>query len=436
MRSVWNRSAVVSLLCAAVACDSTSPNPVDLTNMALDFCASDSPLFMAVQNEGDDWTRVTPDAQGTATFQATQTFTMAIVRQRGGRTITEYIYATPDDLEPLNGVSCIEQSGTKTLNGSVSCVPLGSGVAVTMASTAEFFDAPVNAFTLAGLPNGPYDLIAHRELVSPTSVQPDRVIVRRAQDRTNGSAIPVLDFSSAESVPAQAHTVTAGGLSSNDVNSSLLTFSTATTRRHSLSLEETFTSLTKTLYGIPGSLTQAGDLHELEVFADANTAYRGEVQYYRVPSNRTVTLGAHLSDPTLTFIPSTSQLRPRTQLPSQFEYGSFAYVLLEQDTRTVAIAMTSAYHGGTPVTWDLSFPDLTAMPGFPTSARLQLAQSTDWFVEAYGGSVPAFFGAPADGATLHFAGRSFFTSGAQAAVRGELRPTSRRAPRSARLGGR
>jgi hypothetical protein len=435
MSSAWNRSAVISLLsAAAIACDSTGPNPTDLTDVLLDFCASDTPVFVALQNEGADWTRLTPDAQGTVSFEATETFTMAIVHLRGGRTITEYIYATPEDVEALNGVSCIDQSGTKTLTGTVAGVSLGSGAVVTMASSWEELTAPTNAFTLTDLPNGPYDLIAHREVIGTSSVQPDRVIVRRAQDRANGSAIPVLDFSAAEAVASAQHTVTASGLSSSDINEFLLTFSTPTTRRHSLSLVESFTSNTRNLFGVPGALTQSGDVHELEVFADAGTAYRGEVQYYRVPSNRTVALGAHLSNPTLTFLPSSTQLLPRTQLPSQFEYGSLASVSLVQDTREVVITVTSTYFGGTPVIWDISFPDISTMTGFPTSARLVQGQSTDWYVDAYGGSPAAFFGTPTDGSTLHFAGRSFNTSGAVASlkVEGSARSTP---SRRNRLGG-
>jgi hypothetical protein len=436
MRSVWNSSTVISLLsAAAIACDSTGPDPADLTDMHLDFCASDTPLFVALKNEGENWARVTPDAQGTVAFQATRTLILAIVHQRGGRTVTEYIHATPDDLESLNGVSCIERVGTKTLNGSVAGVPVGSGSVVTMANSAAFLTAPEATFSLTDLPNGPFDLIAHREVIGTASVAPDRVIIRRAQDRTTGSAIPVLDFSSTEAVASAQHTVTAAGLSSNDINEFLLTFNTPTTRRHSLSEVESFTSNTRTLYGIPASLTQSGDVHELEVFADAGTAYRGEVQYYREPGNRTTTLGAHLSNPSLTFIQSSTQLRPRTVLPSQLEYGALVSVSLLQDTREVVITMTSGYHGGTPVTWDIHFPDLSAMPGFPTSARLLQGNQTAWYVDAYNGSAAAFFGGPADGATLRFAGRSFETSGAIASARME-RARGATVTRRSRLGGR
>ena len=435
MRSHWNRFVVLPLLSASLAgCDSTGPGPLDLTDVFLDFCASDVPVFLAFQNEGADWERVTGDAQGTFAFQATPTFVLAIVHQIGGRMSTEYLYATPEDIEPLNGVSCIEQTGTKSLTGTVAGVPAGSAVMASMASSFDYVEAPASALTLTDLPAGALDLIAHREIIGINTVTPDRVIVRRAQDRVNGSAIPVLDFASGEAVAAAPHTLTVSGLSSADITEFLLTFSTATTRRHSLSELETLSSSTRTINGIPASLTQSGDHHELEVFADGGTLYRGEVQYYREPSTRSVTLGAVLSNPTLTQTTTNSQLRPRTMLPSQFEYGSFASVSLIQSDREVTVTVTNAFHGGTPITWDIQVPDVTAVPGFPANARLLPATDTDWYVDAYGGTggAAAFFGAPADGATLHFAGRAFNTAGAtvarvQRSENGRRVPLARRA---------
>jgi len=435
MSPIWNRPVAAALLAASlVGCDSTGPGPADLTDVLLDFCGSDTPVFFGLQNEGADWSRVTPDVQGTFAFQATRTFTLAIVHEVGGRVATEYIYATPGDIESLNGVSCRERQGTKSLSGTVAGVPLGSGAVVTLANSDDVIEAPATSYQLVDLPNGPYDLVATREQLGVSSVTPDRVIIRRAQDRTSGSAFPVLDFASTEAVPTVAHNVTASGLSGNDINEYALTFSTLGTRRHSLSLVETFTSSTRPLRGIPQSLTQAGDYHELEVLADAGSAYRGSVHYYRQPGDRAVSLGSHLDNPTLTFLAGSSQLRPRTQLASQFEYGSMATVLLRQDVRTVAITATSAYFGGTPVTWDLSFPDLTNMTGFPSGARLQTGQTLSWNVEAYGGTggLSAFFGKPSDGAVLNFAGRSFSSGGAVASQAARAEGGSRRAPLSSR----
>lgn len=433
MRSRWTSTAAISLLSAAVvSCgDSTSPLPRDLTDVLLDFCSDNTPTFMALENDGGNWTRVAPDAQGTFAFQATPRFTLAIVHQSGTEFSTEYVFATPADLSALNGVSCVEQAGSRSLNGSISGVPAGSAAMLSMASSFEYVESPLTSYSIAGLPPGTIDLIAHREVRGTNAVVPDRVIVRRAQDRTSGSTMPVLDFNAAEAQTTASHGFTTSGRSTSENTTALLTFSTLSTRRHSLSLPITVTGGLQTIYGIPGPLTQAGDYHELEVFADGGTTYRGEVHYYRSPVNRSVSLGATLTNPTLTTVATSPGLRLRTQLTSQLEYGAFVSVSHVQPSRQVVLTATNSWYGGTPATWDLTIPDLGGVPGFPTSARLQSGAGTDWYVDAYGGTggPAAFFGSPADGAILHFAGRAFTTSASQqarAAASDRFSPLSRR----------
>ena len=435
MRSRWTRQTAVALLSAAVvACgESTAPLPQDLTDVLLDFCASETPVFFGIQNDGGQWERVVPDAQGTFSFQAAERFTLAIVHQDGTNFSSEYIFAAPSDLQPLNGVSCIEREGAKVLNGTVANVPAGSAAMITMANSFTYPVAPTTSWQLTSLPTGTLDLIAHRELVGATTVTPDRVIIRRAQDLVNNATAAVLDFSSNEAQNTATHSFSASGLSTADETVFQLTFSTPTTRRHSLSTPVSFTSGAQTLHGIPAGLTQAGDFHELEVFADRGTSYRGEVHYYRSPVTRSVGLGAVLTNPTLTTV-SSSPLRLRTQLPSQFEYGSFISVAHVQSGREVFLTVTNSYYGGTPITWDVTIPDLTGVAGFPTNARLQSGAGTDWFVDAYGGNAGAapFLGAPTDGAILHYAGRSFFSAASQQSQ--QARTPDRRSPITRRRG--
>ena len=431
MRSRWTTSTAIALLSASVlACsDSTGPDPDDLVEVLLDFCSPRTPIFAAYQNEGRDWAQVTPDAAGTIGFQATERFGLALVWQQGADFTTEYLFATPADLEALNGVSCIEGAGSKLLNGSVANVDATSAAMISMADAFAYVEPPASGFILSDLPTGSIDLIAHREVVGISSVVPERIIIRRAQDRVNGSTIPVLDFASSEAQNTAAHTFAASGLVATDDNYYLLTFNTPTTRRHSLSLFEPFGAGTHTVYGVPGALTQAGDWHELEVFSDASATYRGGVNFYRVPANQTIVLGADLNNPTLTTVASSPHLRLRTQLPSQSEYGAFLSVQHVQESRgvEVVITVTNSYYGGTPVTWDVTIPNLSGFQGFPAAARLQSGVATDWFVEAYGGTggPSAFFGHPSDGATLRYAGRAF-TTGARQMMR--TRALDRRTP--------
>lgn len=424
MRSRQYRLAIPSLLAVLGACtDLAGPRPQDLVDVFLDFCAAETPVFFAIQNERTRWQRVLPDAEGTFRFRAAPRFTLAFVRQHGPQSVTEYVFATPDDIAPLSGVSCVEQTGTKTLHGSVSGVASGSATMVSLGGSFSYVEPPATTFTLANVPPAAPDLIAHREvLTSRTTVTPDRVIIRRAQDRTHGSTFPVLDFGASEAQNSATHGFTVSGLSAFEDNYFLLTFSTRTTRRHPLSTVQQFTTGAQTIYGIPSSLTQPDDLHELEVYAGAAASYRGEIQFYRAPSTRGIALGAQLSTPTLTTVSSTPHVRLRTRLPSQPDYGTFISVAYEQPSRHAVVTATKSYFGGTPVTWDVTMPDASAIAGFPADALLQTGQSTEWYVDAYGGSetAAAFLGAAKDGAVLRVAGRSFTASVSMASrMRGE-----------------
>lgn len=407
----WTQATAISLLATAVACTDTTGPGGDLVDVMLDFCTGDVPAFFAYQNDGGPWTPLSPDASGTVAFQAADRVVLAIVHQQGAEFSSEFIFATPDDLEPLSGVSCIDEIGTKTLNGTVSNVPMGSAAMISVAGDFEYLTAPSNAFSLTQLPTGPRDVIAHREVVGAGSVTPDRVIVRRAQDFVSGASLPVLDFAGNEAQNVTPHSFTATGLSASDDKYFLLTFNTATTRRHSLSTLMQFTSATQTLHGIPAALTQAGDFHELEVFADQGALYRGEVQFYRTAGNRSVTLGAQMSNPTLTTVATSPRLRLRTQVSSQSEYGAFITVAHVQPSREVVLTATNSWFGGTPITWDLTIPDMSGVTGFPSGAGLVSGAGTDWYVDVYGGTggLRAYYGSPADGTTLRYAGRAFTT---------------------------
>ena len=409
MRSRWTSRLASPLLALSIAScrDSTGPGAGDLVELLLDFCATETPSFFAVQNEGGQWTRVSPDAFGTFAFEATEKVGLAIIHQDGSGFSSEYIFAARSDLEPMSSRSCAEQSGVKDLSGTVANLPPGSAAMISMAGQFDYLTAPSTAYSLPDLPSGPLDLIAHREVVGVTDVVPDRIIVRRAQDRTNGSSIPLLDFASTEAQPLTTHSFTASGVSANEDNYFLLSFSTNTTKDHSLSDLGSFTSGSQSLYGVPGGLTQAGDLHELDVFADAGSSYRGESQYYRLPTSRTVALGPALNVPTVSTV-ATAPLRLRTQLVSQSQYGSLMSVFYQQGTtRRTVVTQTSAFTGGTPATWDVTIPNLTGVSGFPAGSSLQSGTQTDWFVDAYGGAgASVFFGTPTDGAVLRYAGRT------------------------------
>lgn len=257
---------------------------------------------------------------------------------------------------------------------------------------------------------------------------PNRVIVRRGVNLTSGATIPALDFAANEALSPTASNASISGFSSNDNTTVSVDFSTATTAFHPLYFRSGVTSSTQTIYGIPSTLTQTGDLHILTVRALSGTgnSYRVQEQYYRNPADKLVALGAALTAPAITTVSSTPYVRLGTSLPSQADYPSFANVTHAQQGRTISVTATAAYVGTTPTTWVLDIPELSTVGGFSISSfALQSGPSTTSYAEAYSGTLATFFGALADGGSLKFAGRIAGAGLAQALRAEAVIPTRR-----------
>jgi hypothetical protein len=239
------------------------------------------------------------------------------------------------------------------------------------------------------------------------------VIVRRGLNFTNGATIPVLAFTAAEAVAPASNTVSITGLVASESNFLDVYFQTPTLfgailRGHSLYGAAFFTSGTQAIYGVPSTLTQSGDLHSLDIYAEASdgSSYRGHKQFYRNPSDKTAALGASLSTPVVGSIATTPSVRLRATLSAQADYNSFVNVFYIQgnSTRTASVTATAGYFG-TVTNWVVDMPDLSGVTGFSSSFGLQSNQVTTWIMEAYGGPFSAYIGGPSDGSTLKYAGR-------------------------------
>jgi hypothetical protein len=418
MSSRWTRRAVLPLLVLTAASCSDSGTGSNLTDMVLDFCSgADTPVFIALQNEGQNWERITPDANGTIAFRATNKVGLAFVYQINTAFFTDILYTTRDELQPLANAACPELFGTKILNGSVASVSGTAAAEITVAGDNVSVQPPPSTFTLSGLPSGPIDLLASRNDFVLGVYAPNRVIVRRNVNLTTGATIPALDFAASEAVVPAQNSLAISGFSTSDNTQVFEDFSTVTTT-HALWSESQISSNTLTIYGFPSSLTQVGDLHILTVRAFSNTgnSYRVSEQYYRDPANRTAGLGTALNAPTVTTIASTPYLRLSASLPSQADYSSFASVRHSQGARTVSVTATSGYFGVTPGTWVLDIPDLSGVSGFSSSSYALQAGSAQSDVEAYSGTLSEFFGVFDEGGNLKLAGRLAGTGLAQASV--------------------
>jgi hypothetical protein len=440
MRTSWTRKVIIPLFASSiVACgDSVGPDPSqDYLDLALDFCSAtgEFPVFFAYLNEGEGWTRVNGDAGRTFAFRASDKVGVAMVFDDGfGTFSTEVVFAKNEELEPLSGGACTELVGSKTVDGSVAGVATGDFAWVSMGLNSELVSPPPSTFTLLDIANAPIDLIAHAGTVQSTGDVPDAVIIRTVPAST--TALAPLDFNSNEAGIPSANTLNITGLSASEDNLIDVFFSTPTTFDHPLFQSFSFTSATQTIHHVPSTMTLAGDLHMLDVYATTtdNQAERGETQWYRNAANKSVSLGSPLSVPTVTSI-DDSPVRLRTQLQLQPEYNSFALVTFTQFTatvRSVTVIGTAGFFDS-PSTWTLDVPDLTGVSGFPTASALQGGGTqTEYGVVAYGGGdLATNLGAPLENSSTKYAKRFSSTNTLLALRRGS--GETRRARRDMRL---
>ncbi|MEX2177528.1 MAG: hypothetical protein WD801_02380, partial [Gemmatimonadaceae bacterium] len=165
-------------------------------DLLLDFCANDTPVWFAYQNQGvgADWVRVTPNAEGTFAFTATNRTIIALVQLNGADARTEIIYAHNLELENLNGKECLDESGANNVTGTVTGVNPGEVAQVTMNYGSVYLTSAQNSFALGLLPARPLDVIASRVAIEGQSQASNRVIIRRSQSLANNAAMSELNF--------------------------------------------------------------------------------------------------------------------------------------------------------------------------------------------------------------------------------------------------
>src|SRR5438046_8456224 len=100
MHSRRTRWLAAPFAMAFAACSDSGIAGSNLADMLLDFCSgSDTPVFIALQNEGQNWSRLTPDGNGTVAFRASNKVGLVFVYQTGTSSyFTDILYTTPAEL--------------------------------------------------------------------------------------------------------------------------------------------------------------------------------------------------------------------------------------------------------------------------------------------------------------------------------------------------
>jgi hypothetical protein len=386
-------------------------------NVRWDFCGSEAPIWLAVQNDNAPWVVVAPQSQGTYRFDITAVRgAVAWVTPDAGGFSTTIYYASREELQTL-GLSFCPNTVTKTVNGTVSGVQPTDLVQVALGgAAAAVVPAQGTAFSLSDVPNGPRDLVAARSSVTGGGVatfQLNKVILRREIDPPPGGTLSVLDFASAaEAFDPVSRQLTLANLGS-DQASVLVGFQTANGTSATLYSDGgASTATARTYLAVPADRLRPGDLHQVAAVAFAGggapTATRTVAYYTGVPQNQTVTFGPALATPTVSAVATTPVARFRTQLAFQTEYNRFYGVQFQQGSgaaaRGVALNVTSGWLQ-TATAFDLTMPDWSGTQAYQAAWGLAAGAPVTWTVFATGWTGGGILAPIADGAVARSATR-------------------------------
>jgi hypothetical protein len=214
-------------------------------------------------------------------------------------------------------------------------------------------------FTLWYPPGGPADLVAIADDLGPA------VIIRRGVDYPDGSAIPVLDFSSGEAFVLQTNTVTPIGTTPYEWDATSEVITQRGTRGVLRNWYPEDGSTTASMYSVPATKLLDGELNSVSV----SDGYRTATVFYRLASDLTIELGRLASVPTVTRTGTAPNRLLRIDLASQPEYGSQITLVqcgIQPVLQGPTLIATKEYFGGTPTTWSITIPDLQVVQGFPS----------------------------------------------------------------------
>lgn len=387
------------------------------TSVTVKFCGSDIPTWVGAQSEGGPWAQVQRGAGNSYVFSFGSRGAVAAVTPVDGSFETAVIYASTAELVAMGQASvanCVSpSSGSKHLTGTVANVGVEQIASISLGEAMATVDGTgPTTFALDSAPDAPADLIAARHGITATGFLADKLIIRRGFNLPSGSAIPVLDFAAAEAIVPIAATATLTNLGSDSaqVISGLIT---ATKTAAALGL--TSGTAQQSFGGVPTNQLITGDLHELIAFAvpsGTSDELRGVDAYFHVVTSQTLALGPPLAIPTVSATSVVAPQRWRAQLAVQGAYSKNFTAEFSQSagssgpSNQVTLYVTSAYLGGSPTTWDVTIPDMSAA-GFNATWGLVVGTPVSWSVTATNSATLPVAGIlPADGTQVMLAIRS------------------------------
>jgi len=431
-------------------------------NTTWEFCnAADMPLWLAIQDgTNGTWTRVTPTgtkfqfnitqakagvayvlgttspsigsasssfaARMSAKLQQELLLRNRPTRASASRSLADaftlsIFYGSQAELNSQGTGSCSPGVTGKTVNGSVANLGLTQLAFVSLgAATSTVIGASGSTFQLKDVAPGALDLISSRISIdlATSAFNVDKLIIRRGLNQADGSTItPALDFNAAEAFAPVTPTLTIGNL--NGEAGSALSFYFTSGLGGASAAAPLFVTGTPgpgpfTYAGVPAAKQASGDLHLVLATASPNTTNptqsRSSGIFFKDATNRTVTLGSALNQPTVSAAATAPYVRFRATGGVQAEYNKSISVEFTQSaaaaSRTVIFSATEGYLAGL-ATYDFTIPDFTAVAGWDSNWGPKAGAATRWDVTGTGYTgIGVASPTPVEGATFLSANRN------------------------------
>ncbi len=300
-------------------------------NTSIRFCgASDATPIWLGFSTSTTWTRVMPDANNTFAFQVPSAARVVWVTQHGADDFrVTMLAATQAEIASFAASQCPSPSN-RTAVGTVAGIGATDQAQVVFANRSPLtaITAASPTFTLAGLPDGPSDLLAARSSFDGglNVFLVNRLFIARALNPANGGSLGTIDFASGSTFDAENANVTVQNVDGGEQLITSSSFLSAGGSTITLGATASGSGLARSFVRVPAARTTAGDFHSVVALASSNangiTRTRSVSQLLANPGTTTLTFPAPPGDPVMDiFSQSGNDTRFLAELPQSGEHN-------------------------------------------------------------------------------------------------------------------
>lgn len=368
-------------------------------SVTLDFSACvgfDVPAWVAWQDGNGAWARVTGtgNVYRFSVTAATGSFAYVIPGPTSQAQI-QIQHMTRAEISAAPFVYC---SGTgpalKVVNGSVTGVTGGDGVIISLGGAIGFANPQITVFNIAGVQNGPHDLIAWRHdfIGDITGAgNPDRGFVRRDQDITSGGSVGVLNMNGPESFAPSSAVFTVSGMVTGDEVAHNMRYHTGGACVGSMLYSSVRMSGNTFIgSGFPAAVQRSTDYHQVMFTSTRRqggvlfpVAQRTLIETFQTMGSRTLNLGADLAVPAIATLPGTYKRLQATFAPAaEYNAGAVFTYSVPSQQKNVTIGATAAWIGASSVT--LGMPDFSGIAGWNNTWPPAASATGQWITTVSG----------------------------------------------------